>query len=152
YARGNPRIMNVLCTNLLIEGFWAEQKPIPATIVRDVIADYRGKNTSTLWRRGVVYAAGVLVAVGLVGTFQYGNLTISERGSHNLGQLTHRLQDISSADRAPQPVDIEAPSPLTALSAPPSQEEEPLSTAAQYALAQDEQERAFAPSALAGEG
>ena len=27
YARGNPRVMNVLCTNLLITGFLARQNP-----------------------------------------------------------------------------------------------------------------------------
>ena len=27
YARGNPRIMNVLCTNLLITGFWPSKSP-----------------------------------------------------------------------------------------------------------------------------
>jgi len=92
YARGNPRIMNVLCTNLLIKGFFATQKPIPATMARDVIAVYRDKNASTLWRRGVAYAAGVLVVAGLAGTFQYDHMAGSERGSHHLSQLTHSLQ------------------------------------------------------------
>ncbi len=40
YARGNPRVMNMLCTNLLIMGFLAKQKPIPAAMARDVIAAY----------------------------------------------------------------------------------------------------------------
>jgi WD40 repeat protein/type II secretory pathway predicted ATPase ExeA len=152
YARGNPRVMNVLYTHLLIKGFWAEQKPIPVTMARDVIAAYRAKNASTLWRRGVAYAAGVLVVAGLAGTFQYDQRAVSERGSHNLAQLAHSLQDISSADTAPQPVEIGASPPLTVLSAPPSQEEGPFFSAAQYALAQDEQERDFAPASLAGVG
>jgi len=145
YARGNPRIMNVLCTKLLITGFWAEQKPIPAPIARDVIADYRGKNASILWRRGVAYAAGVLVAAGLLSTFPYEYLAVSARGSYNLTQLTRRLQDVSSADIAPQPVDLGASPPLTALSAPPFQAEGPFSP-------RDVQERNVVSSPLAGEG
>ncbi len=152
HARGNPRIINMLCTNLLITGFLAEQKPIPATMTRDVIVDYKGKNASTLWQRGVAYAAGVLVVLGLNGIFRYEYLAVSMHGSHNLTQLTRRLQDISSADIVPQPVDIGASPPLMALSAPPVQAEGPFSTATQYFSAQDEQERTFAPSPLAGEG
>jgi type II secretory pathway predicted ATPase ExeA len=152
YARGNPRILNVLCTNLLITGFLAEQKPIPATTARDVIAAYRGKNASILWRRGVAYAAGVLVVAGLAGAFQYEHRAVPAPGSHNLAQLTRRLQDISSADTAPQPVEIGASPPLTALSTPPSQEEGPFSTAVQYSSAQDEQERDLAPAPLVRAG
>jgi len=152
YARGNPRVMNVLCTNLLIRGFLAKQKPISATMARDVIVAYRAKNASTLWRRGVTYAAGVLVVAGLAGAFQYEYRVVSAPDSHHLAHLAPRLQDISSADTAPQPVDIGASPPLTALSAPPSQEEGPFSTAAQYSSAQDERERNVAPSTLVGEG
>jgi WD40 repeat protein/type II secretory pathway predicted ATPase ExeA len=152
YARGNPRIMNMLCANLLIKGSLAEQKPIPATMARDVIIAYRGKNASTLWRRGVAYAAGVLVVAGLSGTLQYEHQAVSTPDSHSLGQLTHRLQDISNTDTVPQPVDIGASPPLTTLSAPPFQEEGPFSTATQYSSAQDEQERDLAPAPLVGAG
>jgi WD40 repeat protein/type II secretory pathway predicted ATPase ExeA len=130
YARGNPRIMNVLCTNLLIKGFLATQKPIPATMARDVIAAYRGKNASTLWWRGVAYAAGVLVVAGLAGSFEYDRLAVSKRGSHNLSQFAHSLQDISSADTAQQPVEMRASPPLTALSAPSPLPEDPPPTVA----------------------
>ena len=88
YARGNPRVMNVLCTNLLITGFLARQKPIPVTMARDVIAAYRAKNASMLWRRGVAYAAGVLVVAGLAGAFQYEHRAVSGPGSHN-SSATH---------------------------------------------------------------
>src|SRR5215510_8170231 len=130
YARGNPCIINVLCSDLLIKGFFATQKPIPATMVHDVITAYRGKNASALWRRGVAYAAGVLVVAGLTGMFQYDHLPVCKRGSQNLSQLAHRLHDIFSADTAPQPVEMRASPPLTALSAPPPLQEEPPPTAA----------------------
>ena len=52
YARGNPRVINVLCTNLLITGFLAQQKRIPASMARDVIVAYRARHASRQWRRG----------------------------------------------------------------------------------------------------
>src|SRR5437867_2266008 len=152
YARGNPRVMNMLCTNLLIMGFLAKQKPIPAAMARDVIDAYRTNPPPTLWQRGVAYAAGVLVLAGLVGAFQYAYRAVSAPGSDNLAQLTSRPQDISSADTAPPPVAIGAAPPLTALSAPSLQEERLASTAAPYASTQDEPQRSVAPSLLAGAG
>src|SRR5262249_15457152 len=132
YARGNPRVMNVLGTNLLITGFLAKQKPIPVTMARHVIATYRAKNASTLRRRGVAYPAARLVVVGLAAAFQfqYKRLPVSEPGTHNLTQLTRSLQAISSPDTAPQPVEMVASPPLMVLSAPPLPEEEPPPTAA----------------------
>ena len=129
-ARGNPRIMNVLCTNLLIEGFFATQKPIAATMARDVIVAYRGTNTSVRWRRGVAYAAGVLAVAGLAGTFHYDHRAVSERGSPHPWQLAHSPHNLSSADTAPQPVEMRTSPPLTALSVPPPRHENPPPTAA----------------------
>ena len=130
YARGNLRVMNVLCTNLLIMGFLAKQRPIPATMARDVIATYRAKNAPTRWRQGVAYAAGVLLVAGLAGTFQYGYLDVSERGSPDLVQLTRSLQDSTSADTPQQPIETGVSPPLPALSAPPLLQEGPPPTAA----------------------
>jgi WD40 repeat protein/type II secretory pathway predicted ATPase ExeA len=124
YARGNPRVMNVLCTNLLITGFLAQQKLIPASLALDVIAAYRARNASRQWRRGVAYAAGVLVVAGLAGAFQYERLVVSERGSHLLAPLTG-LQELTSADVAQQPVTMEASLLLTGLLSPSFREEAP---------------------------
>ena len=38
HARGNPRVLNVLCTHMLLTGFAAWQKPIAASIAQDVIS------------------------------------------------------------------------------------------------------------------
>ena len=124
YARGNPRVMNILCTNLLITGFLAQQKRIPASMARDVIAAYRTRNISPQWRRGVAYAAGVLVVAGLAGAFQYERLVVSEPGGHPLAPHTS-LQELTSADVAQPPVEMETSPLLTALLRPPSLEEVP---------------------------
>jgi WD40 repeat protein/type II secretory pathway predicted ATPase ExeA/nitrate/nitrite transporter NarK len=129
-ARGNPRIIDVLCTNLLIKGFFATQKPIAATMARDVIMAYRGTNASARWRRGVAYAAGVLAVAGVAGTFHYDHRAVSERGSPHPWQLAHSPHNLSSADTAPQPVEMRTSPPLTALSAPPPLHEDPPPTAA----------------------
>lgn len=39
-ARGNPRVLNVLCDNALLAGYGEQKKPIPARLVREVIRDY----------------------------------------------------------------------------------------------------------------
>ena len=104
--------------------------------------------TPRYWRRGVAYAAGVLVVAG-AGAFQYEHRAVPAPVAANR-LLTRRLQDISSADTAPQPVEIGASPLLTALSTPPSQEEGLFSTTVQDSSAQDEQERDLAPAPGAG--
>jgi len=37
-AQGVPGTLNVLCTNALIAGFWAQQKPVSASVAREAIA------------------------------------------------------------------------------------------------------------------
>ena len=50
YSLGIPRIINILCNNVLIAGFAYQSKPITSRIVREVIADYQGKKRSLLAR------------------------------------------------------------------------------------------------------
>ena len=40
HARGNPRVMNELCTHLLLTGFAIGHKPIAAPIAKDVLTAY----------------------------------------------------------------------------------------------------------------
>ena len=124
YARGNPRVINVLCTNLLITGFLAQQKRIPASMARDVIVAYRARHASRQWRRAVAYAAGMLLVAGLAGTFQYERLVVSEHGGHPLSSRTS-LQELPRADEAPQPVAMEEAPLLAGLSVLSSLEETP---------------------------
>src|SRR5713101_1791087 len=43
YAQGTPRAINVLCTNALIQGFGYHKRPISTKIIKEVVADYTGK-------------------------------------------------------------------------------------------------------------
>lgn len=43
HARGTPRILNVLCTNALIQGFGQRKRRVSAAIAKTVIAEYVGK-------------------------------------------------------------------------------------------------------------
>lgn len=57
YARGNPRIINVVCENALIAGFAHQSRPISARVVREVIADLR-----TQARRGFLKRCAAALA------------------------------------------------------------------------------------------
>ena len=61
HAKGNPRIINILCDNSLVAGYGCQVKPVNKAIVSEVIADFEGRKQ----RRGVFWRAAGLV--GLVG-------------------------------------------------------------------------------------
>jgi general secretion pathway protein A len=45
-AQGVPRILNALCTNALIAGFWTQQRPVSARVAREAIAQGQGPGPS----------------------------------------------------------------------------------------------------------
>jgi general secretion pathway protein A len=49
-AQGVPGILNVLCTNALLAGFWSQQRPVSARAAREAIADVQGTRQSPLRR------------------------------------------------------------------------------------------------------
>jgi general secretion pathway protein A len=62
-AKGTPRVINILCTNALIQGFGYRQYRISAKIVKAVIADYTGKKLRRRWRlRAALVGATALLA------------------------------------------------------------------------------------------
>ena len=69
HARGNPRVMDMLCTNMLLTGFTAQQKPIAAHIAKDVITTYSTKRSHSRWWCGVTATASILAVAGMVGLF-----------------------------------------------------------------------------------
>jgi general secretion pathway protein A len=66
HAQGVPREVNLLCTNVLQAGFWAQQQPITADLVQQVIATPTDSRPFPLGRLGLTAAAGLALAVGLV--------------------------------------------------------------------------------------
>jgi general secretion pathway protein A len=66
HARGVPRDVNLLGTNVLQAGFWAQQQPITADLVQQVRAASRGSRPFALGRLGLAAAAGVVLTAGLL--------------------------------------------------------------------------------------
>ncbi|MBI3301859.1 MAG: AAA family ATPase [Deltaproteobacteria bacterium] len=89
HAQGAPRLLNILCDNALIAGFAAQQKPVSASLVREVIADFEGnvetKGASSLARPRLAWALG-LVLIGLLGFVSYRGLGAFKGRSPDLSQ------------------------------------------------------------------
>ena len=65
HAKGTPRVINVLCTNALIQGYGYGKRRISTKIIKEVIADYTGKKPRRLWRTwmALVGIAALLAAL-----------------------------------------------------------------------------------------
>ena len=66
HAKGIPRVLNILCTNALIAGVAAQQKPITAALVKSVIDDVRGSRRIPMWQLGVASSAALTLLAGLL--------------------------------------------------------------------------------------
>jgi general secretion pathway protein A len=111
-AHGNPRVLNTLCSNVLITGVLRQQKPISPALVQDVIAEYGEQQAGPYggWRG--VTAASVLLGAGL----WWGGQT------YWVGTPRHTVMEPVQA----VPLAISAPvSSAAALSLPDSIESEP---------------------------
>jgi general secretion pathway protein A len=62
-AKGNPRLINVLCDNALVTGLGYKRKPVNARIAKEVIADLNGAPSWTSWRWVPISAAIGLCAI-----------------------------------------------------------------------------------------
>ena len=68
-ANGVPRTINILCDNALVTAFGYQRKPVDEKIVKEVIRDFRGKQTRSgfnwklLWAPAVVASLAVAVFV-----------------------------------------------------------------------------------------
>ena len=64
-AHGNPRVLNALCSNVLITGVLRQQKPISHALVQEVIADSAEKHAGPYVWWGGMTVASVLLGAGL---------------------------------------------------------------------------------------
>jgi hypothetical protein len=119
HARGNPRVLNMLCTHMLLTGFAAGQNPIATHIAKDVIAAYNPKNFNLRWWGGVTAAASVLAVAGIVGLFPV-TYRLTERSPDGFLPLTRPLLRSSGVETAQQPTKTVSPPLLPTLSAPPT--------------------------------
>ena len=103
HARGNPRVMNMLCTNMLLTGFDTRQKPIAAHIAKDVITAYNPKNSNLRWWYGVTAAASALAIVGIVGLAPVTHRIVTERSPSDFLPFTRSLLAGSGVEPAQQP-------------------------------------------------
>lgn len=68
-AQGTPRMINILCDNALIAGFGYRARKISGAIVKQVIADFKGKSRPPLfsWKYAFIVGAFFLSAAALNG-------------------------------------------------------------------------------------
>jgi len=64
-AQGTPRVLNILCTNALIQGYGYGQRRITAKTAKEVIADYTGKQPRRWWRPWIVLAGTLALLAAL---------------------------------------------------------------------------------------
>jgi general secretion pathway protein A len=121
YARGNPRVLNMLCSNMLITGSLRQQKPISAQLAREVIAEVGAKSPWLYKRWGTAAAVALLLGAGLWWGWQPQWLGSAKRGSLELSYLTQRIANIFSGFTAEQPVKVPMPSVSSEPVVPPLQ-------------------------------
>jgi general secretion pathway protein A len=67
-AQGNPRALNMLCSNLLSAGALRQQKPVPVAIAREVLAGLQTQHAG----RGIRWGKCVATALALVAGLWWG--------------------------------------------------------------------------------
>lgn len=68
HAKGSPRALNILCDNILLAGFGAEQRPIRAALVNEVARDLAGARPAATGRLRWASALAAALLVAGVGT------------------------------------------------------------------------------------
>ncbi len=105
-AKGNPRVLNITCDNVLINAFGAQESPVSARIVRDVVRTVLPgpKSKAVPWKQyAPLAAAGVLLLVG-------GSVLFMVRPPAE-----------TAAPVAPAPVEAKNPEPVPAESSSPAE-------------------------------
>ena len=116
HARGVPRDVNLLCTNVLQAGFWAQQQPITADLVQQVITTPTGSRPFALGRLSrTAVALTVVAGLGLAAGLLW------------VAPFSAGPQATRSTPAVRAPAQREAPQPTSAprLVAPPPQQPDP---------------------------
>jgi len=102
HAKGTPRVLNVLCTNALIQGFSYRQPCIAAWIAKEVIADYRGKRAPWQWRPWLALTSAIALLAAwflfspyvpiVIDSKEWNEVLRSNSPSSLKIDCTHRLQ------------------------------------------------------------
>ena len=78
YAKGTPRVINVLCTNALIQGYGYHKRRISTKIITEVIADYTGKKPQRRWRSRMALAGTTAFLAALFWFSPYREVALSK--------------------------------------------------------------------------
>jgi general secretion pathway protein A len=78
HAKGTPRVINVLCTNALIQGFGYRKRRVSTKIIKEVIADYTGKKPQRLWRSRMAWAGTTALLAALFWFSPYQEVALSK--------------------------------------------------------------------------
>jgi general secretion pathway protein A len=78
HAQGTPRVINILCTNALIQGFGYRKRRIATKLIKEVIADYTGKKPQRLWRPRLALAGTIALLVALFWFSPYQEVALSK--------------------------------------------------------------------------
>ena len=89
-ARGNPRVMNELCTHLLLTGFAIGHKPIATPLARNALRSSSPTRSHPRWW-GVTAAAGVLAVAAIVSLFPATARMVTERWPRGVVPFMHTL-------------------------------------------------------------
>jgi WD40 repeat protein/type II secretory pathway predicted ATPase ExeA len=145
YARGNLRLVHMLCVDALITGALYQQKPISAKIVRNVIADYAGKRAHPVLWQGGVAVAGLLLVAGLLGGIQYGSRLLAQRGKLELSPPPQPILSELGGPKAPQSAKATASTMLPEPSEPLAPTEQVVRTPAKAPTGQNRNEEITKP-------
>jgi general secretion pathway protein A len=63
YARGVPRLLNIVCDNALIRGCEQRQKPVSLALVNEAIGDLEGRTAATRRRRGLLWVSAAALTI-----------------------------------------------------------------------------------------
>jgi general secretion pathway protein A len=105
YAKGNPRVLNIVCDNALISGYGGQKRPITAGIVRDVIKELDASPLRWQMQR-LRWVAAAVAVVGLFGFATWYGMQL-ERADRDAGVAMARGTD-SDEGTLPTRVDEEA--------------------------------------------
>ncbi len=92
-GKGVPRVLNILCTNALIQGFGYEKRRISARIAQAVIADYAGKKLRRQFRPRVAVAGATVLLGVLFWLSPYQQVMLSK--IDNDGVVKHTLESLA---------------------------------------------------------
>lgn len=116
-AKGVPRILNILCDNALITGFGYQKKPVNSKIVKEVIADFKGKERRSLLRWVLAPSVALLLLIGLFLAYPYKDMLLSRLKNPVLSQNTEQSQPKEAIQAS-----MENPGPLQIVESAPVEE------------------------------